>query len=132
MRIEEPRTLALASFLILASACGTPEPQEEPTGELPDQTAVYRDSSILDGPGGRTVWWTDGRRAVGADGQECHERVMEIRSPSDTVAIPLLYTGAAPVVVDDTTIEAVVWRNCLATDRYLVDLRTGRPTRVER
>jgi hypothetical protein len=55
---------------------------------------------------------------------------MEIRAEGRTTAIPLLYTGAGPRLVNDSTIEAELWLNCRPGQAYRVDLRTGRPVRV--
>ena len=92
----------------------------------------YVDSLVLTTNDGVGVWFTDGRPATGPDGQECHERVMQIRGPTDTVAVPLLYTGEAPTMMDDSTMMARLWRDCRPGDAYRVDLRTGRPSLADR
>jgi hypothetical protein len=56
---------------------------------------------------------------------------MEIRWSGKITAIPLLYTGAAPRLVNDTTIEAAIWLHCRPGNVYHVDLHTGRPVRVK-
>ena len=43
------------------------------------------------------------------------------------VPVPLLYTGRAPEIVNDTTARAWLSDGCAPGDAYLVDLRTGRP-----
>ena len=55
---------------------------------------------------------------------------MEIRQAGRRTPIPLLYTGAAPALVNDSTIRARVWLRCVPGSAYLVNLRTGVPTRV--
>jgi hypothetical protein len=46
--------------------------------------------------------------------------------------VPLLYTHEAPTIVNDTTARAVLYTGCTPGDAYLVDLRSGRPTREKR
>ncbi len=43
--------------------------------------------------------------------------------------MPLLYTGAPPVLVNDSTLRAVLWTHCQPGDAYLVNLRSGQPVR---
>jgi hypothetical protein len=57
------------------------------------------------------------------------ERTLEIRQDARRIPVPLLYTGAPPRLIDDTTIEARLWLHCKPGDTYRVNLRTGRPTR---
>jgi hypothetical protein len=40
-------------------------------------------------------------------------------------------TGTAPELRDDSTFRARIWLNCRPGNTYDVDLRTGRPTRVQ-
>ena len=103
-------------------------PVAAPEGPVPASLHVA-DSLVLGTPGGSQVWFTDAREAHAATGEKCLERVLEIRAPGDTVRVPLLYTGEVPELVDDTTLRAHTWRDCAATDPYLVDIRTGRPRR---
>jgi len=83
------------------------------------------------GPG-TAVWFTDSRQDRDSAGAGCVERVLQIRRDSARTPVPLLYTGRTPVPIDDSTIEAELWLHCKVMDRYRVDLRTGRPTRVTR
>ena len=55
---------------------------------------------------------------------------MEIRSGLDTLPVPLLYTGAIPKLINDSTIRARIWLNCRPGNTYDVDLRTGFPNVV--
>ncbi|HYF38826.1 MAG TPA: hypothetical protein VD930_03980 [Gemmatimonadales bacterium] len=87
------------------------------------------DSLVLEGPKGREVWFTLAREGRAPDGTTCIERGLEIRHGARRVPIPLLYTGVAPVVLNDSTIRAVLWTNCSAGDTYRVNLETGRPVR---
>jgi len=120
--------------VLLAAACSTERPgdgeQVRPTISVP--SPGYRDSLVITAPGGEQVWFTSGREAASAEGDTCVERTMQIRSARDTVAVPLLYTGQAPVLVDDSTIRADLWLNCRPGRSYLVHLGTGRPTMVDR
>jgi hypothetical protein len=92
----------------------------------PNQPA---DSLALTTATGTGVWFTLARSASGPDGRKCIERGIEIRSPRKRVAVPLLYTGEAPELLNDSTVRARLWTNCTAGDWYRVDLRTGRPVR---
>ena len=89
------------------------------------------DSLVLTAPGGAEVWFTDGREARDSLGEACIERAMEIRTPRDTVPVPLLYTGEVPTLEDDSTLRASVWLNCQAGALYQVNIHTGRPSLVE-
>jgi hypothetical protein len=55
---------------------------------------------------------------------------MEIRRGAERIPIPLLYTGAPPTRVNDSTIEAAIWLHCHPGNVYQVNLRTGQPSRV--
>jgi hypothetical protein len=81
---------------------------------------------------GVTVWFTDSREDKDSAGAGCVERVLQIRRDSTRTPVPLLYTGRTPVRIDDSTIEAELWLHCRPMDRYRVDLRSGRPTRMAR
>jgi hypothetical protein len=94
--------------------------------------AVPPDSLALRLPDGTSIWFTAARSDRDSAGQTCVERVIEIRRDTLRIAVPLLYTAAAPSPVDDSTIAAELWLHCRPGDRYLVDLRTGRPRRVAR
>ncbi|MCU0622169.1 MAG: hypothetical protein MUC69_11780 [Gemmatimonadales bacterium] len=52
---------------------------------------------------------------------------MEIRREGGRIAIPLLYTGEAPTLANDSTLRAHLWLHCRAGRLYEVNLRTGRP-----
>jgi hypothetical protein len=56
---------------------------------------------------------------------------MDIRDHGRITPIPLLYTGASPRLVDDSTIEAAIWLNCRPRNVYRVNLRSGQPVRVK-
>ena len=63
------------------------------------------------------------------DGRSCVDRAIEIRRGGTRVPVPLLYTGEAPEILNDTTLRARLSNGCRPGDAYLVDLRTGRPVR---
>jgi hypothetical protein len=75
------------------------------------------------------IWFTLAREGVAADGSRCIDRTIEIRRGSSRVQVPLLYTGAPPELVNDSTIRARLSNQCVPGDAYLVDLRSGRPVR---
>jgi hypothetical protein len=95
----------------------------------PATSASPSDSLALRLSNGYSVWFTGARPDTDSAGRPCIERVMQIRHDSLRIAVPLLYTAALPRPVDDTTIAADLWLRCQPGDRYLVDLRTGRPRR---
>ena len=73
------------------------------------------------------MWFTLARPDTGRDGRHCQERGLEIRRAGTRIAVPLLYTGEPPELLNDSTMRARLWTNCMPGDAYLVDLRTGRP-----
>jgi hypothetical protein len=85
----------------------------------------------LRSPSGTEVWFTAARSAVDSTGRPCLERVMEIREGDRRFPIPLLYTGAAPRLVNDSVIEAAIWLHCRPGNVYRVSLRSGQPMRVK-
>jgi hypothetical protein len=86
------------------------------------------DSLVATAPGGAEVWYTLAR-PDSADGRHCVDRAIEIRRGGTRVTVPLLYTGASPEILNDTTLRARLSNGCRPGDAYLVDLRTGRPVR---
>ncbi len=128
--------VSLAALVVsaTAAACGGDDPDagREAAGE--PATVVQpanADSLVLTAPDGAEVWFTDSREATAEDGQGCIERVMEIRRNGDTIAVPLLYTGAAPVLINDSTMQARIWLNCRPGNVYQVNLTTGFPTHIK-
>ena len=114
--------------LALLVGCGR-EGRERPSA-TPVIIVPQPDTLTLRLASGVEIWFTGSRPAVDAAGAPCTERVMEIRDGTRRTAIPLLYTGAAPRLVDDSTIEASLWLHCRPGNIYRVDVRTGRPVRV--
>lgn len=111
-------------------ACNTRggETPEQGTAEIARAPAPA-DSLVTTAPGGVEVWFTLSREAKAADGTPCTDRTLEIRRGGSRVQVPLLYTGTAPELVNDSTIRARLSNQCVPGDAYLVDLRTGRPVR---
>lgn len=85
------------------------------------------DSLVLSNIAGVEIWFTLSRSAAGADGSGCVERGLEIRRDGERVKVPLLYTGTPPVLLNDTTMRAMLWTHCRPGDAYLVNLRSGHP-----
>lgn len=119
-----------AVVAMLLGACGGQRgavPASDTLGTAPRPA----DTLVLTAPGGVEVWFTDSRTAHDSAGRRCLERVMQIRRDGRSIAVPLLYTGAVPRLVNDSTIEAPIWLNCRPGNVYRVDLATGRPVRVK-
>jgi len=112
--------------LMACSGARDASPPAADSGSSAMTETVPADSLVLTTPLG-DVWLTDAREARDSAGATCVERVIEIRRDS-AFKVPLLYTGAAPVLVDDSTLRADLWLKCRPVARYTVDLRTGRPT----
>ena len=90
--------------------------------------AAPADSLAATIPGGYEIWFTLARSDSGAGGR-CTDRAVEIRHEGRRTPVPLLYTGSAPEQVSDTTFRARLSNHCAPGDRYLVNVRTGRPVR---
>ena len=84
---------------------------------------------MLTNAGGVEIWFTLARSATGADGRRCVERGLEIRQGEKRLQVPLLYTGALPVLINDSTMRATLWTHCQPGDAYLVNLTSGHPVR---
>ena len=126
--------LALASMLLLVWACGPPADRPDPPSQPPatqNQVTRLGDSLALRAPDGTEVWFTDSRVGTDRDGGPCIERVMEIRREAERIAVPLLYTGEPPVLINDSIMRAHIWLNCRPGNIYDVNLRSGEPRRVE-
>jgi hypothetical protein len=134
--MRSPRSLAAASsgtiavLLGLAPGC-SPKQESPPAADSVVQAPRPADSLVLSAPGNVELWFTDARSARDSAGRGCVERVMQIRRGGQRIAIPLLYTGSTPRLVNDSTIEAPIWLNCRPGNLYQVDLKTGRPVRVK-
>jgi hypothetical protein len=123
-----PSAYGWCSFLLaILAGCGRVERDvhEKPAGVSSDP----QDTLVTVVGAGREVWFTLARTGRAPDGTSCVERGLEIRGTDKPVPIPLLYTREAPVLLNDSTIRAVLWTNCRPADAYHVNLRTGRPVR---
>jgi hypothetical protein len=113
-------------LLTAGRACGrradAPPPQKS-------AAPVPGDALVVTAPGGVEVWFTLARNATAPDGASCVDRTLEIRRGGARIPVPLLYTGSAPRLVNDSTVRASLSDRCRPGDSYLVDLRTGRPVR---
>jgi hypothetical protein len=118
-------------FTTTLLACGGRDAaREAPAGDSATSAApAPADSLVATAPGGVQVWFTLARAGQAEDGARCIDRTLEIRRGGARVPVPLLYTASAPELVNDTTIRARLSFRCKPGDAYLVDLRSGRPTR---
>lgn len=116
-----PRTASLGALLLALACGGAPKPAAK-AAEAP-----WKDSLALTAPGGVEVWYIGARRSRDSAGVACTERVMQIRRDGTKILVPLLYTGEAPVLADDSTLRTHLWLNCRPMRLYEVNLRTGRP-----
>jgi hypothetical protein len=118
------------SAAVLGGLACAERPAAEPARE-PSTPAPPADSLVATSPGGTEVWFTLARSDSG-DGGRCTDRTLEIRRQETRVPVPLLYTGAVPEILNDTTMRARLSNHCRPGDAYLVDLRTGHPVRERR
>jgi hypothetical protein len=105
--------------------------QEAHADSLAARFPTVPDSLVLTAPDGSEVWFAQARRGMDSAGGSCLERGLEIRRPDTRILVPLLMTGQAPELRNDSTFRARIWLNCRPGNTYDVDLRTGRPTRVQ-
>ncbi|HEX7337190.1 MAG TPA: hypothetical protein VF252_08285 [Gemmatimonadales bacterium] len=114
----------------LAAVAGCRDSSGGTAGTPADSGRVIQADSLVARNGdGVEIWFTLRREAVDSNGARCSERGIEIRHGGTRVKVPLLYTGSAPVFLNDSTIRARLWNRCEPGDVYLVDVRSGRPTR---
>ena len=116
------------AFVVLALSGCRAGPVPQGNGETADASRPS-DSLVISTAAGVEVWYTLARVAQGPDGKSCLERGLEIRRGETRVQVPLLYTGTPPVLLDDSTMRALLWNHCRPVDAYRVDLRSGRPLR---
>lgn len=76
------------------------------------------------------MWLSGARLGTDSSGATCVERGLVLVRDSNRTLVPLLMTGAVPVLVNDTTIRARIWLHCRPGNTYDVNLRTGHPTRI--
>lgn len=118
----------LPAVLLVLAACGGGE-RPVPTGDPVPRATVTPDTLVLTLAGGAEVWLGPGQPDTAADGTPCFARLVQIRHPADTVHVPLLYTIGAPEVLNDTTLRAALYRDCVPTGYYRIDIRAGQPVR---
>ena len=121
--------MVLCGVLVQAVACTTKDEAVEQGAAAEDRAPAPADSLVATAPGGVEVWFTLAREGEAADGTRCIDRAIEIRRGANRVQVPLLYTGTAPELVNDSTMRARLSNQCVPGDAYLVDLRSGRPVR---
>lgn len=122
--------------LAFALACGGEPPRPEAGGSADSAPGsplfpTLPDSLVLTAPDGATVWFAGARIGTDSLGATCTERGLVIVRDGSRTLVPLLMTGVAPVLVNDTTIRARIWLHCRPGNTYEVNLRTGTPTRVQ-
>ena len=126
------RTALLVAAVLGGLACAErPARAAAGTTSTSDTGAIPSDSLATTIGDSTEIWFTLTRHDSGAAGA-CTERALEIRRGTTRTPVPLLYTGAPPEVLDDSTLRARLWNNCTPGDTYLVDLRTGQPVRERR
>jgi hypothetical protein len=125
-----PRSAMACVILAQTIACESrgAEKADQPAADVA-QPRAPGDSLVATAPGGVEIWFTLSREGKAADGTRCIDRTIEIRRGDTRVPVPLLYTGAVPELVNDSTIRARLSNQCAPGDVYLVDLRSGRPVR---
>src|SRR5437763_15731689 len=89
-------TLLLTAGLACGGRADAPRRQDS-------VTAAPGDSLVATAPGGVEVWFTLARKATAPDGTGCVDRTLEIRRGGHRIPVPLLYTGTAPHLVNDST-----------------------------
>lgn len=119
----------MSRALMVGAVLGGLACRERPAAESVRQgpPAVPADSLVARA-GSAEIWFTLARGDSG-DGGRCTDRGLEIRRGTTRLPVPLLYTGSAPEVLNDSTMRARLSSHCRPGDAYLVDLRTGRPVR---
>jgi len=115
--------------LIATVACGNQADRPTYSGRDSAQVSAPAESLVATSSGGTEIWFTLARNATGFDGSRCVERGIEVRRGATRLKVPLLYTGSAPVLLDDSTMRAVLWTHCSPGDAYLVNLKSGQPVR---
>jgi hypothetical protein len=118
---------ARSLLAIVLLACGEAKPAPPKAAAAADSAPP--DSLVATAPGGVQIWFTLARRGTSREGTPCVDRAIEIRRGDTRVKVPLLYTGTAPELLNDSTLRARLSNQCRPGDAYLVDLRSGRPVR---
>lgn len=124
-----PRSAILGAAVLVVVACR--ERAASTVADSTSATSAPSDSLVATVGDSTEIWFTLARRDSGAAGA-CTERAVEIRRGGTRTPVPLLYTGAALEIIDDSTARARLWNRCEPGDTYQVNLRTGRPVRERR
>jgi hypothetical protein len=124
--LRQRSCFALVLLVALVGACRA---EERPPPRDDAAAPSVRDSLVASSDDGLEVWFTLTRVGRAPDGTSCVERGLEIRHRGTRIQVPLLYTGAPPVLLDQSTMRAELWNHCRPVGTYLVDLRSGRPVR---
>lgn len=126
-----PRGLPVLLATLAACGRGDRDDSGREQASPPAEPAAPADSLVLETPSA-SVWHTLSRLGISATGDTCLERTIEIRGADSAppIRVPLLYTRDVPTVIDDSTLEARVYRDCVPGTRYRIDMRTGQPTPV--
>jgi len=129
-RLVRPAALLLWSSL---GACSGEKPATPPPPPTASASATYPtlpDSLALRAPGGMEVYFSGARIGTDSAGATCVERGLVLVHDTTRTLVPLLMTGAAPTLVNDSTMRARIWLHCRPGNTYDVNLRTGAPTRI--
>jgi hypothetical protein len=125
------RSLPVLSLSVWLAACGSGGSRPAATTADTAVSVPPRESLAVAGPGVE-IWFTLARRGALPDGKPCVDRGIELRRGGKRIPVPLLYTEEAPRIVNDSTARAILYTGCVPGDAYLVDLRSGRPTREKK
>jgi hypothetical protein len=120
--------IALMGLVGCERSAPSPAAEARPAG--PAEAPAPAAEQILTA-GGAQVWFGAARQGRDSAGAACVERTLEIRDAAGRRVVPLLYTRDTPTVVNDSTIRARLFTNCVAGPTYQVDLRTGLPVRKD-
>ncbi len=126
-------TAVLALPFVLACQAERPPagpPRQAGAARAPGEFPVLPDSMVLRAPDGTAVWFSGARLGTDSLGVSCVERGLVIVRGESRTLVPLLMTGAAPLLVNDSTLRARIWLHCRPGNTYDVNLRTGTPTRI--
>jgi len=127
-RIYRHRLSSSSSVLLTVWACAGGAGERQAAAADSATAPRPADSLVVSG-GGVEIWYTLARKDQSPAGEPCVERTLEIRRGETRIKVPLLYTGAPPVLLNDSTLGAQLWNHCRPVGAYLVDLRSGQPVR---
>jgi hypothetical protein len=128
-RIYRNRLPSSSWVLLTAWACAGGAGERPAVAADSAKDARPADSLVASSGTGVEIWFTLARNDQSTAGTPCVERTLEIRRGESRIKVPLLYTGAPPVLVNDSTLRAQLWNHCRPVGAYLVDLRSGQPVR---